>query len=159
MYAKWSKDLKLLDLLRNATANSFSVAEALTKCGVTPNGANYKGFKDACLRLGFSTDHFKGQAHLKGKRHNWGKKKSFDEILVVNSSYLSTSSLKQRLLRAGLLELKCYICHCSAEWRSKPLTLQLDHINGEATDNRIENLRILCPNCHSQTETFAGKNK
>lgn len=64
------------------------------------------------------------------------------------------------ILREGLLEAKCYEEGCGlTEWRGKPISLQLDHINGDNFDHRIENLRLLCPNCHSQTETFAGKNK
>ena len=67
--------------------------------------------------------------------------------------------LKIRLFKEGLLEEKCAICGNLGEWNDKPLSLVIDHINGNHSDNRIENLRILCPNCHSQTETFAGKNK
>src|SRR5436309_2821566 len=79
------------------------------------------------------------------------------EILVANSRYLGTSTLKARLLREGLLEPHCYTCGLT-EWLGKPLTLVLDHINGVRNDNRLANLRLLCPNCHSQTPTFAGRN-
>ena len=68
------------------------------------------------------------------------------------------TSLKKRILRAGLLKNECYICGLK-EWLNKPIVLQLDHINGNNKDNRIENLRLLCPNCHSQTSTWCGKNK
>jgi len=82
------------------------------------------------------------------------------EILVENSGYTNIARLKIRLLREGLLEAKCYGEGCGlTEWRGQPISLQLDHINGDNLDHRIENLRLLCPNCHSQTETFAGKNK
>ena len=60
-------------------------------------------------------------------------------------------------IKEGLKEDKCEICGCSNEWNGKPLILQLDHINGNHSDNRLENLRIVCPNCHSQTETFSNK--
>lgn len=60
-------------------------------------------------------------------------------------------------MRVGLLPDKCAICDLGPEWNGLSLTLQLDHINGKPKDNRIENLRLLCPNCHSQTETFAGR--
>ncbi|MES2462548.1 MAG: HNH endonuclease [Armatimonadota bacterium] len=65
--------------------------------------------------------------------------------------------LKRRLLTAGLLKEECQECGLGPEWNSKRLYLHLDHINGSHTDNRIENLRLLCPNCHSQTENYAGR--
>lgn len=68
-------------------------------------------------------------------------------------------NLKGKLLQEGLLENRCYRCDLGPMYNNKPLTLQLDHINGDHSDNSIENLRILCPNCHSQTDNFCGKNK
>lgn len=56
------------------------------------------------------------------------------------------------------MEYKCACCGNTGEWNGRPLVLQLDHINGDNCDNRLENLRFLCPNCHSQTDTFAGRN-
>lgn len=80
-----------------------------------------------------------------------------NDVLIEHSSYTCTSALKKKLLKSGVLENKCLECGIQS-WNGKPLSLQLDHINGNRTDNRITNLRILCPNCHSQTETYAGKN-
>lgn len=71
--------------------------------------------------------------------------------------HANTSTLRCRLLKAGLLQNVCSICASPPIWNNKHLTLQLDHINGVRSDNRITNLRILCPNCHTQTDTFAGK--
>lgn len=84
------------------------------------------------------------------------KQVPLQEILVENSNYKS-SDLKKRLIKEGLKEDVCEICGCTNIWNNNPLTLQLDHINGNHHDNRIENLRIICPNCHSQTETFGNK--
>ena len=81
-----------------------------------------------------------------------------EDILIENSPYHNIYRLKLRLLKEHLLEYKCGICGNKGEWNGFPLTLQLDHINGIHTDHRLENLRFLCPNCHSQTETFSGKN-
>ena len=83
---------------------------------------------------------------------------NLSDILVENSKYYTTNTLKKRLIKEKLLEYKCSICELS-EWNNKELVLQLDHINGVSNDNRINNLRLLCPNCHSQTDTYAGKKK
>lgn len=80
-----------------------------------------------------------------------------DEVLVENSTYQRVH-LKRRLLEQGLLENTCALCPQGPEWNGKPLVLALDHENGISNDNRLSNLRLLCPNCHSQTETFAGRN-
>jgi len=81
-----------------------------------------------------------------------------EDVLVENSTY-NRSKLKSRLLEDEILKNICYECGQPPEWNGKPLALQLEHINGVSNDNRLENLAILCPNCHSQTDTFAGKNK
>ena len=82
-------------------------------------------------------------------------KKPLSHYLVEN--YHLHSGVKQRILKEGLLKNECYECGQVPEWNGLKLTLQLDHINGNHYDNRIENLRILCPNCHSQTKNFSGK--
>jgi Zn finger protein HypA/HybF involved in hydrogenase expression len=81
-----------------------------------------------------------------------------NEILIENSTYTSIASLKKRLLKTGLLENKCYECGLMPEWNGKNLSIQLDHKNGINNDHRLKNLRMLCPNCHSQTDNYAGRN-
>jgi len=78
--------------------------------------------------------------------------------LVSGRKQTGRANLKLRLLKGGLLKRECAICGIK-DWMNKPLAFDLDHINEINDDNRLENLRILCPNCHSQTETHAGKNR
>lgn len=82
-----------------------------------------------------------------------------DEILVEHSAYTTTTHLRHRLLKAGLLKNVCALCGQLPVWHGKPLVLHLDHANGVRHDNRLFNLRLVCPNCHSQTETYGGRNK
>jgi hypothetical protein len=146
------------EIFREAIANSYSIASALNYMGMNEAGANYRGFHKRVKELGIDISHFTGQAHLKGQTHSWGRKIPLEDILVKDSDYTSTDRLKKRLLKSKLLTYKCKICKIKT-WCDKPLSLHLDHINGDQYDNRLENLRLLCPNCHSQTDTFAGRNK
>ena len=82
---------------------------------------------------------------------------SHEKYFAKNTPH-SGGHIRERLLKYNLLEYKCACCDNRGEWNGTELRLQVDHINGDHNDNRLENLRFLCPNCHSQTETFAGKN-
>ena len=140
-----------------AVRESFSVREALLKLNLIPAGGNYQAFANRVKRLNLNTDHFTGQGYLKNKKHNYKPKRKLEEILTTNTVYKS-SSLRRRLINELNVDNKCSICHIK-DWQSSPITLHLDHINGIHSDNRLENLRLLCPNCHSQTETYCVKNR
>ena len=139
-----------------AVESSFSIRETLIKLGMAAAGAAYAHFKKRVKELNINTDHFTGQGHLKGKKHFWNISIPLEEILVKDSPYKIYVRVKKRMIKAGLLTNKCLICGISS-WLNKNLSLHLDHINGDNTDNRIENLRLLCPNCHSQTETYCRR--
>ena len=81
-----------------------------------------------------------------------------EEVFVENSAY-ARHLIKRRLIKQKLIEYKCCECGNEGVWMGKPLSLQLDHKNGIANDNRLQNLRFICANCHSQTDTWCGKNK
>lgn len=80
------------------------------------------------------------------------------ENLLVKGSTVTRHVIKRRIINDGVLKKMCGICALNDEWNGKPLVLVLDHINGDSTDYRLSNLRLLCPNCNSQTETFSGRN-
>jgi HNH endonuclease len=142
-----------------AVQSSFSIRQVLRNLGLSPTGCNYKTVHVVAARLGLDTSHFTGQGHLRGKAHSWTPKRALEEILVENSPMVGTSSLKKRLLKEGVLVNHCYECGSPPVWQGKPLVMVLDHKNGNRLDNRLDNLRLLCPNCNSQQTTFAGKNK
>lgn len=142
-----------------AVAKSFSIAEVLKKLGLTIFGSAYKSFHLRVKELNLDTSHFTGQGHLKGKKHNWGIKIPLKELLIQDSNKVLSSGFKKRIISAGLLKYECSKCKLGDKWCGEPITLQIDHINGNPFDHRIENLQILCPNCHTQTKTFCSKNK
>lgn len=84
-------------------------------------------------------------------------RKNNNEVFVSNSKH-SRHRMKERIIKEKMIPYICQICGNDGHWLGKPISLQIDHINGVNNDNRIENLRFLCPNCHTQTETYAGKN-
>lgn len=114
------------------------------------NGGNFRTLKQRIKEEKISTSHFKTQ-------EQWRKKIPLSQICIKGSTY-ARGSLKKRLLKIGIIRNICYKCNVLPVWKDKPLTLILDHINGVSSDNRIENLQMLCPNCNSQTVTFAGRN-
>jgi hypothetical protein len=139
-----------------AVAKSISVAGVLRCIGLVPKGGNYRTVRAKVKELGLSTKHWLGLAHLRGQKRILPKQ-PLAEVLVENSTY-SRACLKARLLREGLLPSVCALCGQTSTWFGKPLVLELDHVNGVNNDNRLSNLRLLCPNCHSQQPTFCGAN-
>jgi hypothetical protein len=134
----------------------MSYTEALRRLGMRPAGGNHKTLKKYVRLWGIATDHFDP---LFAQRSQLGRRvvKPLEEILVENSTY-SRGSLKRRLYAEGLKKRACELCGQGEIWRGRRMALILDHINGVATDNRITNLRIVCPNCASTLDTHCGRN-
>ena len=135
--------------------NNTTYVNMLREMGLSEKGGNSsKLLKRRISELNLSVSHLEKSTD---KAHA-SVRKPLEEILIQNSTYMNISRLKIRLVKENKLEYKCNECGNTGEWQGKPLTLQLDHINGINNDHRLENLRFLCPNCHSLTDTYAGRN-
>ena len=145
--------------LKKAVATSKSFAQVLEALNLQTTGGNYKHIQQCIKLLGLDNSHFTGQGYRRGGNYPGSgfQPRPLDEILIKGSNYQSTSSLKKRLLKENLLVNCCSICSQVPSWQGEPLVMVLDHINGDNTDNRLRNLRLLCPNCNSQQPTFCRK--
>jgi len=141
-------------LIKKYIEESITIADVLRKLNLDPRGRNYKIVNNVIKKFGLDSSHFLGKSHCKNKKQ---KSISWTEVLIENSPITLGTKRKKRMIKEGLLQPYCYICKMHS-WLNNPISLQLDHINGINTDHRIDNLRLLCPNCHSQTDTFAGRN-
>jgi len=149
---KWTEEQ-----LKEAVASSFSIRQALSKLRLKRAGGNYAQIKKYIQEYNLDSSHFRGQAWNKGLRGIGKPQKSLEEILVKNSSFQSFK-LKKRLFKAGLKPQYCEECGWAKKTPDGYLPLELDHINGDHKDNRLENLKILCPNCHSLKPSHRGRN-
>ena len=146
------------DELVELVKNSDSVYKILLHFGLKSKGHNYRTLRKRLDEENIDYSHIKrGLDANKGKNFNHKEKIPLSEILVENSTY-NRGNLKQRLLELNMIEHKCKICGQTSQWNNQNLVMVLDHINGISNDNRLENLRMLCPNCNSQQSTFAGRN-
>lgn len=153
---KYSKEL-----LEQIAIDSVSIADVIRKLGLKHAGGNYSHIKSRIVKYGIDTSHFLGIRTNSGKFHKGGPDKlNCDSILIynrLNGRKESTKRLRRALIEAGSPE-QCGVCSLKPEWNGKKLTLQIDHIDGDFLNNCKENLRFICPNCHSQTENFGAKN-
>lgn len=141
--------------LQRLLDNSSGLTPVLRKIGIG-GGSSLATLRKAISLYGLDTTTNSLNAKEAIKNSSRGRK-DLSEILVENSTYTNMERLKTRLVNEGLLEYKCYICGL-VNWNGKAISLQIHHINGVHSDNRLSNLQFLCPNCHSQTEFWCGNN-
>ena len=139
------------ELFKKYVRESYSCAEVMRKIGYKSIGGNARDTVNRRIQeLNLDISHW--------NPHLYQSQRISLEDYFVKGVRRNGSNLRNKLLKNHLLEYKCAICGNEGYWNGQPITLQVDHINGDHNDNRLENLRFLCPNCHSQTETFAGRN-
>jgi hypothetical protein len=144
--------------LLNVFNKSCSFKDILLNLGLDDcSGGNYRTLKKRLENEHVDLSGLDERRRETIKQKRQGLKYSFEEIFCKNSK--CKSKIKNIIFNKSLMENRCCMCKTEPVWNGKQLTLQLDHINGDTCDNRIENLRLLCPNCHSQTETYCGKSR
>lgn len=143
------------DELERAASRSDGFAGMLRHLDIPWTAGAHRRIKEATSRLAVDTSHFLGQAHNRGQKLR-GRGTPLEQVLVAGR-HTQTNALKRRLLEAGFLDPYCAMCGRS-EWNGAAIPLELDHVNGDRLDNRLQNLRLLCPNCHAQTPTYRGRN-
>ncbi|AHD19228.1 HNH endonuclease [Rhodococcus pyridinivorans SB3094] len=146
------------EMLQEAVRNCINFAEVMRYFGLEPNGGHHTHLSRRIRALGIDTSHFTGRPRTTERRpyvrHEW------QDLLIEKQR--GSRRTKPDQLRRALVEYgrpyRCSRCGTEPEWNGRPLTLHVDHIDGNPNDSRPENLRFLCPNCHSQTPTWAGRN-
>ncbi len=142
--------------IAEAVRASRSLAEAMRRLGLRP-GSNRTRLKQRIDELGIDTSHLLGRGWRKGAQGPVVPATPLSQLLVQGRLITYTNQLKWRLILEGLKPRRCEICGLTT-WNGRPIPLELDHINGRRDDNRLENLRVVCPNCHAQTPTYRGRN-
>lgn len=148
----WSKN-QLID----AVKSSFSIRQVIYKLGLIPAGGNYQHVTRQMKEMHLDDTHFTRQGWRKGRTIPREPVVALEDILK-KGSYFSIHTLKKRLFALRLKSRECEECGWARISEDGRIPIELDHINGDRHDNRIENLRILCPNCHSLKPTHCGRN-
>ena len=142
-----------------AVKESFSYAQVISKLRLRVAGSNYDMVKRKIRELGLDVSHMTGKAWNQGVQFRpLREKQPLQGILVEHSTFVNANHLRERLLSESVKARRCECCG-NSEWLGQPIALELHHVNGIRDDQRLDNLRILCPNCHAMTKNYRGKNK
>ena len=144
-------DAEYIEKIKQACKISKSVYGVIKNLGIRSTGSRNQEIKRIIKNNKIDISHFTGRASNRFKF-----KKHLNELLQYGTE-IESSHLKKRILQENVIENKCSKCNIS-DWQGEKLSLILDHISGDRRDNRLENLRLLCPNCNSLTDTFSGRN-
>jgi hypothetical protein len=145
--------------LAKAVKESYSYRNVIKILGLVPAGGNYMQVQASIRRLNLDTAHFKGMGCNKGMNYTLPNVRRTLEEMLIKGSTVQSFKLKRRLFETGIKTPACELCGWAKKSLDGRIPVELDHINGDRFDNRIENLRILCPNCHSLQPTHRGRNK
>ncbi|GAA2571566.1 hypothetical protein GCM10010435_52410 [Winogradskya consettensis] len=147
------------EVLKEAVIASTSMAGVMRHLGLRPAGGTHAHLRRRIDQLGIDSSHFTGQSHAHNRPSS--RRRRPEEVMIERPTTRKREA--PHVLRRALTEsgrpCRCADCGNGGEWQGRPMTLQVDHINGMHWDCRADNLRFLCPNCHSQTRTFAGRNR
>ena len=145
------------ELLADAVARSTSMAAAMRLLGVIPAGGTHSHLSRAVKEFGIDTSHFRRGLPIAEHHARFGP----EQILVRLAP--GARRARPHMLTRGLIEsgipYECSLCGCDGTWQGSPLTLEVDHMDGDYCNNLVDNLRFLCPNCHRQTPNFAGRSR
>ncbi|KIZ18748.1 HNH endonuclease signature motif containing protein [Streptomyces natalensis] len=154
--AKWTKAI-----LAPVVAVSTSVNDVVRRLGLDSVGGHQTNIARRIRKYGIDTSHFIPAARMERTRHNQ-RRRTAEEILIDNTSTCARripgSRLKKAMCELGMDE-RCALCGIEPVWLGEPLPFEVDHIDGNWRNNRVENLRLLCPNCHSTTDSYRGRSK
>ena len=138
-----------------AVAENKSIAGVLRQLNLRPIGGNYKTVHRLIKEYGLDTSHFTGQGWNVGLAFKPKLSIKDEDVYVENSDYRCSWRLRERYKKTTGINY-CEVCGLT-EWLNKPIPLEIHHINGNNTDNRLENLQLLCPNCHALTNNYRGR--